>query len=95
MKMPCVYILANQPNGTLHIGVTANLVQRISQHKNDCVEGFTKRYQIHRLVCYEVHETIGSAIRREKALRKWNRAWEIGLIRKRNSAWADLFDEIC
>ena len=57
MKMPCVYILANQPNGTLHIGVTANLVQRISQHKNDCVEGFTKRYQIHRLVWYEVHET--------------------------------------
>ena len=82
-------------NGALYIGVTTNLVQRLWQRKNDCVEGFTKRYQIHRLVWYEVHETMATAIRREKALKKWNRAWKIELIKKRNSAWADLYDEIC
>ena len=95
MKMPCVYILANRPNGTLYIGVTANLVQRVWQHKNDYIEGFTKWYQVHRLVWYEVHETMESAIRREKALKKWNRAWKIELVKKHNAAWADLFDEIC
>ena len=95
MNMPCVYILANRPNGTLYIGVTANLVQRVWQHKNDCIEGFTKWYQVHRLVWYEVHETMESAIGREKALKKWNRAWKIELVKKRNAAWADLFDEIC
>lgn len=95
MKTPCVYILANKPNGTLYIGVTASLVQRVWQHKNHCVEGFTKRYQIHRLVWYEVHETMESAIRREKALKKWNRAWKIRLIKKRNATWADLYEEIC
>ena len=95
MKLPCVYILANKPNGTLYIGVTANLVQRVWQHKNHCVAGFTERYRIHRLVWYEVHETMESAISREKALKKWNRAWKIALIEKRNAAWADLYDEIC
>ena len=94
MKMPCVYMLANKPNGTLYIGVTANLVQRVWQHRNHWVEGFTERYQIHMLVWYEVHETMESAIRKEKALKKWNRAWKIALIEKRNATWADLYDEI-
>ena len=95
MKMPCVYMLANKPNGTLYTGVTANLVQRVWQHRNHWVEGFTERYQIHRLVWYEVHETMEGAIRREKALKKWNRARKITLIEKRNAAWTDLYDEIC
>ena len=95
MKMPCVYMLANKPNGTLYVGVTANLVQRVWQHRNHWGAGFTERYRIHMLVWYEVHETMESAIRREKALKKWNRAWKIALIEKRNETWADLYDEIC
>ena len=94
MKSPCVYILANKPNSTLYIGVTSNLVQRVWQHKNDLVEGFTERYGIHRLVWYEVHETMESAIMREKALKKWNRAWKIELIENSNPNWAELYDEI-
>ena len=81
MKAPCVYILANRPNGTLYIGVTSNLVQRVWQHKNDLVEGFTKRYGVHRLVWYEAHENMESAITREKMLKRWKRAWKIIPIR--------------
>ena len=94
MKLPCVYILSNNPKGTLYIGVTSNLVQRVWQHKNDLVEGFTKQYGVHRLVWYELHETMESAIAREKALKKWNRAWKIELIEKTNPKWTDLYDEI-
>ena len=93
MKTPCVYILANRPNGTLYIGVTSNLVQRVWQHKNKLVEGFAERYRLHRLVWYEVHDTMESAISREKALKKWNRAWKIELIEKSNPAWLDLYDQ--
>ena len=93
MKAPCVYILANKPNGTLYIGVTSNLVQRVWQHKNDLVEGFTKRYGIHRLVWYEAHENMESAITREKMLKRWKRAWKIRLIEKANPKWSDLYDE--
>ena len=95
MRMPCVYILANKPHGTLYIGVTSNPVQRFWEHKNDFVEGFTKRYRVPRLVWYEVHESMESAITREKALKKWNRAWEIELIEEGNPTWLDLYDEIC
>ena len=94
MKTPCVYILASRPNGTLYIGITSNLVQRIWQHKSDFVEGFTKRYRVHRLVWYEVHESMESAILREKAIKKWNRAWKIELIEKSNPTWRDMYDEI-
>ncbi len=94
MKSPCVYVLANNPKGTLYIGVTSNLVQRVWQHKSDFAEGFTKDYGVHRLVWYEVHETMESAIAREKALKKWNRAWKIELIEKTNPNWTDLYDEI-
>ncbi len=94
MKSPCVYILANNPIGTLYIGVTSDLVQRVWQHKSDFEEGFTKDYGVHRLVWYEVHETMESAIAREKALKKWNRAWKIELIEKTNPKWTDLYDEI-
>ena len=93
MKAPCVYVLANKPNGTLYIGVTSNLVQRVWQHKNDLVEGFTKRYGIHRLVWFEAHESMESAITREKMLKRWKRAWKIRLIEEANPKWSDLYDE--
>ena len=80
MKMPCVYILASGPKGTLYIGVTSDLVKRVWQHKNDLVEGFTKRYRVHRLVWCEGHETMENAINREKRLKKWKRAWKFELI---------------
>lgn len=95
MKTPCVYILANKPKGTLYVGVASDISQRVWQHRNDVMEGFTKRYRIHRLVWYEMHDTMETAINREKALKKWNRAWKIDLIEKDNPQWRDLYDEIC
>ena len=94
MKNPCVYIMANKPNGTLYIGVTSNLMQRVWEHKNNFVEGFTKRYNIHHLVYFEQHEDMFSAITREKRLRKWNRSWKIRIIEKQNPEWKDLYDSL-
>ncbi len=74
--------------------MTANLVQRVWWHRNDFVEGFTKRYRIHSLVWYEVHDTMGSAIGREKAMKKWKRMWKVELIEKANPMWLDLYDGI-
>ena len=94
MKQPCVYVLASKRNGTLYVGVTSNLVQRVWQHKNDLVEGFTKRYGVHTLVCYEIHETMESAITREKAIKRWKRDWKIELIQRDNPSWRDLYDDL-
>jgi putative endonuclease len=94
MKLPCVYILASQRNGTLYVGVTSNLVQRIWQHKNDQVEGFTKKYKVHTLVWYEPHETMESAIAREKAIKEWKRAWKLEVIEAANPSWRDLYEQI-
>ena len=94
MMVPCVYILSSKRNGTLYIGVTSDLVQRVWQHKNDFVDGFTKRYGVHNLVWYEVHDTMESAITREKALKKWYRAWKLRLIEESNPSWRDLYSEI-
>ena len=77
-KQPAVYILASKRNGTIYIGVTGNLQQRAWEYKNDLVEGFTKKYGVHRLVYYELHEDMMSAIRREKQMKKWNRSLEGG-----------------
>ena len=93
-KQPAVYILASKYNGTLYIGVTSNLIQRIWQHKNDLVHGFTEKYAVHFLVYYELHEQMLSAIEREKQLKKWNRQWKIDLIEKTNPAWKDLWAEL-
>jgi putative endonuclease len=93
-KQPAVYILASGYNGTLYIGVTSNLIQRIWQHKNDLVEGFTEKYGVHMLVYYELHEQMLSAIEREKQLKKWNRQWKIDLIEKTNPTWKDLWEEL-
>ena len=94
MKQPCVYILASRRNGTLYTGVTSDLVQRIWQHKNDQVKGFTQKYRVHTLVWYEVHATMESAIGREKAIKEWKRVWKIELIEALNPEWRNLYEEI-
>jgi putative endonuclease len=76
-KQPCVYILASRRNGTLYVGVTSDLIKRVWEHKNDLVEGFTKRYSVHTLVWYEQHESMPTAIQREKAIKEWRRKWKL------------------
>jgi putative endonuclease len=93
LKQPCVYILASKRNGILHIGVTSNLANRVSLHKQDLIEGFTKKYGVHLLVYYEMRHTMPDAVRREKQLKKWNRAWKVGLIEQLNPEWRDLWME--
>ena len=94
MKQPAVYMLASQRNGTLYIGVTSDLVQRIWQHKSDVFEGFTKQYGVHMLVWFELHDDMENAIIREKRLKKWNREWKLRLIEEKNPEWKDLYDSI-
>ncbi|HEY5048575.1 MAG TPA: GIY-YIG nuclease family protein [Rhizomicrobium sp.] len=89
-----VYILASRRNETLYIGVTNNIMHRTWIHKNDLVDGFTKKYGVHILVWYEFFEDIRAAIAREKQLKGWNRAWKIRLIEKNNSGWNDLYERI-
>lgn len=79
-RQPAVYILASRQNGTLYIGVTGDLAGRVWTHKSDLVEGFAKKYGVHRLIYYEMHPDMTSAIAREKQLKKWNRAWKLELI---------------
>jgi putative endonuclease len=93
-KQPAIYILASKRNGTLYIGVTSNLQKRAWEHKNDLIEGFTKQYKVHRLVYYELHGDMVSAITREKQMKKWNRAWKLQLIESQNPNWKDLWDGI-
>jgi putative endonuclease len=93
-KQPCVYVLASQRNGTLYIGVTSDLIKRVYQHRMDLADGFTKRYQVHLLVWYEIHEMMESAIKREKQLKNWSRSAEIRLIEQNNQDWRDLWDEL-
>ena len=89
-----VYILANKRNGTLYIGVTNNLTKRVYEHKENLVEGFTKKYNIHMLVHYEMTADVNAAIKREKQLKKWNRQWKIDLIKKDNPYWNDLYTSL-
>ncbi|MCF8079432.1 MAG: GIY-YIG nuclease family protein [Desulfobacterales bacterium] len=93
-KQPAVYMLASKRNGTLYIGVTSNLVKRVWEHKNDKVEGFTEKYNVHRLVWYELHDTMESALVREKRLKGWKRQWKLELIENNNPDWRDLSAEI-
>jgi len=93
-KHPCTYILASAKNGTLYIGVTINLIQRIWKHKNNQLQGFTEKYHVHMLVYYEQYETMDAAITREKQLKKWNRDWKINLIEEGNPNWQDLWESI-
>ena len=94
MKQPCVYMLASRRNGTLHLGVTAHLMTRVSQHRSDIADGFTKEYVVHNLVWFENHETMAQAIAREKAIKEWRRAWKIELIEASNPYWLDLYPSL-
>ena len=93
-KQPAVYFLASKPNGTLYVGVTSDLARRVWEHRSGAVEGFTSRYGVHRLVYYELYENMEQAILREKRIKKWNRAWKIGLIETDNPEWRDLGETI-
>jgi putative endonuclease len=89
-----VYILASDIGGTLYIGVTNDLVRRVHEHRTDAVAGFSRRYTVHRLVYFEQFDQIEFAIRREKRLKKWPRAWKVTLIEEQNPNWDDLFPAI-
>ena len=94
MKRMYVYIMTNKPNGTLYIGVTNNLVRRVWEHKNKVVEGFTSKYNLDKLVYYEIFEDELLAIQREKTLKKYNRIWKKELITRVNPFWRDLYADI-
>ena len=89
-----VYLLASQPHGTLYVGMTDDLLRRVSQHKAKAVPGFTAKYRVHRLVWFEAHETRESAWQRERRIKEWKRAWKIGLIERDNPHWTDLFPNL-
>ena len=93
-KQPVVYILSNKRNGTLYTGVTSDLIKRIWQHRNELVDGFSKKYSTHMLVYYEVHDDMVNAITREKQIKAWKREWKINLIEEFNPYWRDLYPEI-
>jgi putative endonuclease len=95
MKNYYVYILSSKRNGTLYTGVTSDIAKRVYEHKNGFVEGFTKKYSIHNLVWYEMHEPAESAINRENQIKKWKRVWKLKLIEKENPNWIDLYENIC
>jgi putative endonuclease len=94
MKGGWVYIMTNRVNGTLYVGVTADLARRAWQHREGLVEGFTKRYGLKRLVYAERHETIEQAIQRESNIKHWPRAWKIDLIVAMNPDWGDLYEKL-
>ena len=94
MRQYYVYILASRRHGTLYIGVTNDLVRRVYEHRNNFVDGHTKRYHVHRLVYFEIFSTARDAIQREKNMKHWPRAWKTRLIAQTNPTWRDLFDEI-
>ncbi len=93
-KFPCVYLLASKPYGTLYIGVTSDLRKHIWQHKNNLFDGFSQKYDVHRLVWFESHENMYAAIEREKNLKNWKREWKISLIERQNRDWSDLYPGI-
>ncbi|MEW7987559.1 MAG: GIY-YIG nuclease family protein [Candidatus Thiodiazotropha sp.] len=93
-RQPCVYLLASKRNGTLYTGVTSNLLKWVWEHKNNRVEGFTSQYSVHTLVWYEMHETMASAIEREKAIKNWKRVWKLKTIEAMNPDWRDLYPEL-
>jgi len=93
-RQPCVYVLASKRNGTLYVGVTSNLIKRVWEHKQHFVAGFTQKYRVDRLVWYELHETMESAISREKAIKSWKRSWKIRSIEAVNPEWRDLYHDM-
>tara|TARA_B100000508_G_scaffold71110_1_gene55435 strand:- start:38 stop:331 length:294 start_codon:yes stop_codon:yes gene_type:complete len=95
VKSYWVYILASKQNGTLYIGVTNDLIRRVYEHRNHITEGFTKQYEVTKLVFYEEYDDIGYALDREKQLKRWKRLWKIRLIEDFNPFWEDLYESIC
>ena len=95
MKRYYVYLLASKKNGVLYLGVTNNLISRVSKHKNNHLGGFTKNRGIHNLVYYEEYDSIHKAIAREKQLKKWRRQWKINLIERSNPTWRDSYPDLC
>ncbi len=93
-RQPCVYILTNKRNGTLYVGVTSDLSKRIWQHKNKAVDGFSKEYDLDKLVWFEIHETMESAIQKEKIIKFWKRRWKLNVIEELNPEWKDLYEDI-
>ena len=93
-KPSYVDILASARYGTLYIGVTSDLIARVWQHKNESADGFTKKYRIHQLVWFEVHQDVIAAITREKQLKRWKRAWKLDLISGYNPSWRDLYRDL-
>jgi putative endonuclease len=93
-RQPCVYLLASKRNGTLYTGVTSSLQKRVWEHKNNLVESFTSKYGAHTLVWYEVHDTMETAIQREKAIKNWKRAWKMKVIEEMNPEWRDLYPDL-
>lgn len=93
-KQPAVYILASRANGTLYTGVTSNLAKRVYEHRNNLADGFTKQYGVHRLVYYELHADMITAIGHEKQIKKWNRQWKVSLIEQGNPDRHDLWPDI-
>ncbi|MEH3035708.1 MAG: GIY-YIG nuclease family protein [Sphingomonas adhaesiva] len=93
-RQPCVYIMASGRNGTLYVGVTSNLLARVMQHREGSFGGFTARYGVHRLVWYDVADTMESAISAEKRIKKWPRRYKLNVIEQRNSRWRDLAVEL-
>ena len=93
-KTPCVYIIVSRPGGAFYIGVTSNLLRRVAQHKAQLTPGYTARYNVARLVWFEVHETMSSAIAREKTMKKWRRAWKQEFVTQANPLWRDLCDDL-
>ncbi|MGI9362952.1 MAG: GIY-YIG nuclease family protein [Parasphingorhabdus sp.] len=89
-KQPCVYILANKPYGTLYIGVTSDLLNRLYQHRSNLTPGYTSEYGVYRLVRFEMLDDMVAAITREKQLKNWHRQWKINLIESENPQWVDL-----
>ena len=89
-----IYILASKRNGTLYVGFTSDLARRIYEHKNNFVEGFTKKYGIHNLVYFEECGDRDAAIRREKQIKEWKRRWKLEMIEKVNPEWKDLYEQI-
>jgi len=93
-KQACTYILASQRNGTLYVGVTSDLIKRVWEHRTCVVPGFSRQYNVYNLVWYELHESMFSAIAREKALKNWNRKWKLKLIETFNPDWHDLYEDL-
>ena len=93
-KQAYIYILSNRYNRVLYVGITSNLIKRVWEHKNKVVDGFTKRYNLNKLVYYEIYDDIDTAINREKQIKSWPRRKKLTLINTMNPFWNDLYEKL-